>query len=382
MKEYKYLYRKMLIKDNIREAYRRLRKGKTKRKEIKYIDEHLDEEVERMYQMILNTKPEGVEVPNPELAFKPKKHRVKYIFEHGKERKIYIPDITEQWLHHLIVLILEPIVKATAYPYSCGSFPGRGAHYAKRRMAKWIQSDKGVRYFAKLDIRHFYNNIRLNILMKELRIRIKDEWFLYIIYLCLEEFKKGIPLGYFISQWLANYLLEPLDWFINKVLKFNEMERYMDDIVILGNNKKLLHKAIVKIKKFLGRRFRLKLKRTYQVCKFYYEKGKKAIGRFIDYMGFVFKRNRVIIRKSIMLSATRLARRLMKRRDSGKLCYIKHIKGMLSYMGWYDHTNSYNNYEERIKPCVKIRSLKRIVSKYDRRVNNESMERGKMLNAA
>ena len=79
MKEYKYLYQKMLDRDNIREAYRRLRKGKTKRKEIKYIDEHFDEEVERMYQMILNTKPEGVEVPNPELAFKPKKHRVKYI---------------------------------------------------------------------------------------------------------------------------------------------------------------------------------------------------------------------------------------------------------------------------------------------------------------
>ena len=37
-KEYKYLYREMLKEDVIRKAYKKLRKGKTKRKEIQYID--------------------------------------------------------------------------------------------------------------------------------------------------------------------------------------------------------------------------------------------------------------------------------------------------------------------------------------------------------
>lgn len=76
-KEYKYLYQQMLKDDVIRKAYKKLRKGKTKRKEIQYIDEHLDDEVRKMHDMILNTKPEGVDVPHPELAYKPKKRTPK-----------------------------------------------------------------------------------------------------------------------------------------------------------------------------------------------------------------------------------------------------------------------------------------------------------------
>lgn len=52
----------------------------------------------------------------------------------------------------------------------------------------------------------------------------------------------------------------------------------MDDIVIFASSKKVLQRAIVEIKKMLGQRFRLKLKHNYQVCKFYYEKGKRKIG--------------------------------------------------------------------------------------------------------
>ena len=126
--------------------------------------------------------------------------------------------------------------------------------------------------------------------MKELAIRIKDDWFLYIIGLCLQGFNKGIPLGFYISQWLANYLLEPLDRLITEVLGLPKLQRYMDDIVIFASSKKVLQRAIVEIRKMLGQRFRLKLKHNYQVCKFYYEKGKRKIGRALDFMGFIFYR--------------------------------------------------------------------------------------------
>ena len=79
MKEYKYLYSKMLDENNIRKAYKRLRKGKTKRKEIIAIDANLDEEVAKMKRMIENTKPSDVSVEHPELAYKPCKRTPKYI---------------------------------------------------------------------------------------------------------------------------------------------------------------------------------------------------------------------------------------------------------------------------------------------------------------
>lgn len=330
-KEYKYLYQKMLEDDVIRKAYRKLRKGKTKRKEIQYIDAHLDKEVQKMHDMILNTKPDGVCVEHPELAYKPGKRTPKIIFERGKMRKIYIPEIHEQWLHHIIILVLEPIITATAYQYSCGSFPRRGAHYGKRQIERWLKGDpKGTRYFAKMDIRHFYDNIRLDVLSSELAISIKDGWFMYIIRLCLSGFKKR------------------------------------------------LHAAVAEIRKMLGRRFRLKLKYNYQVCRFVFNKDGQEIRRPLDFMGFEFCRSRTVMRKKIMLAATRLAIKIVHAKKRGRV-YLKHIEAMLSYMGWFSCTDTYDCYLTRIKTYINIRQLKEIVSRIQRRQDNERMVKGTML---
>ena len=69
MKEYKYLYQKMLDENIIRKEYKKLRKGKTKRKEIIAIDANIDVEVAAMQKMIENTKPPDVPVENQELAY-------------------------------------------------------------------------------------------------------------------------------------------------------------------------------------------------------------------------------------------------------------------------------------------------------------------------
>ncbi|TGX97725.1 hypothetical protein E5357_11720 [Hominisplanchenecus murintestinalis] len=378
VKQYKYLYRKMLDENIIRKAYKKLRKGKTKRKEIQQIDADLDNEVTAMRRMIENTKPPDVPVEHPKLAYRPKRRTPKLIKEKGKLRKIFMPEIHEQWLHHIIVLILEPIITATAYPYSCGSFPKRGAHYGKKALLKIIRKGKNIRNFAKIDIRHFYDSIRLNILMRELRIRIKDELFLYIVELCLQGFKKGIPLGFYISQWLANYLLEPLDRFITEKLGIKNLIRYMDDIVMGDDNKKKLHKAIAEIRQFIGRRFRLKLKKNYQVFKFNFQKKNgKVIGRVIDFMGFLFFRNRTTMRKAIMLSATRLAKKLARAKEAGRGYFKKHLEAMLSYIGWFSCTDTYDAYQDYIKPHINVRRLKKIISKLTRRANkNEAVDKG------
>lgn len=381
MKEYKYLYRKMLDENIIRKAYKKLRKGKTKRIEIQRIDADLDNEVAAMKEMIRNTRPGDVE--HPELAYKPKKRTPKVIFEHGKHRKIYMPEIHEQWLHHIVVLILEPIITSTAYVYSCGSFPKRGAHYAKRQMERWIRRGKGIRNFGKIDIRHFYDNIRIDILMRELAIRIKDGWFLYIIKLCLQGFRKGIPLGFYLSQWLANYLLEPLDKLITGKLGMKIYQRYMDDMTFFNNSKKKIHEAIAEIKKFIGRRFRLKLKDNHQVCKFIYrKKNGEVIGRALDFMGFLFYREKTIIRQSIMISAGATARKLYKEKMEGRGYFKKHIEAMISYIGWFSCTNTYECYATYIKPFVDIGKLKQIISKLQRRKNGERLDDGALLRAA
>lgn len=365
MKEYKYLYRKMLDKNIIRLAYVKMRKGKTKRPEIKYIDEHYEQEADRMYQMILNTKPLGIWVPNPDLAYCPEKIIPFTVKEHGKIRTIYKPNIIDQWIHHIIVCIIGPIIEAHAYFLSCGSMPKKGGLYGKRHIEKWIKNKRGIRYFAKIDIRHFFASIEYKVLFGWLSYNIVDEWFIYIIRLCYSQFKKGLILGFYLSQWLANYFLERLDRYICNTLKVSKYVRYVDDMVFFDNSKQRLAKNVKLVSFFLQIGFHLKLKNNYQVCKFvYYD-----VGRPLDYMGYKFYRHKTILRKNILYKSVKIARKLYIRQLRGKKIYLKHVRSLLSYMGWYKHTNSYKCYMIHIKPYCNLGFYKSIISRVDTRAS-------------
>lgn len=173
-------------------------------------------------------------------------------------------------------------------------------------------------------------------------------------------------------------MLEPLDRFITEKLGIKNLIRYMDDIVMGDDNKKKLHKAIAEIRQFIGRRFRLKLKKNYQVFKFNFQKKNgKVIGRVIDFMGFLFFRNRTTMRKAIMLSATRLAKKLARAKEAGRGYFKKHLEAMLSYIGWFSCTDTYDAYQDYIKPHINVRRLKKIISKLTRRANkNEAVDKG------
>ena len=390
---YKYLYARMLKESTIRQAWKNLRKGKTRRRSVKKIDANLDEEIKAMQERIRNTKPEGYEVEHPELAYTPPKIRdTKIVNERGKRRLAHLADIREQWYFHIIVEVLKPIVLRRLYKYSCGSIPGRGPHMGKKYIENVIKAGKNIRYFLKVDIRHFYDSLRISVVIQELRKEIDDDLFLYCIEKIYMYIKKGLLIGLFISPWLANYTLISLDTIITET-DGTATVRYMDDITVFANSKKALANLLISMKKELGR-LRLKLKRTFQICKFDYETKrtkqmkdgtivKIRIGRPLDFMGFLFFRDRTVIRKRIMLSATRNARRMKKAKDKGRRYYIKMVRAMVSKMGWFRHTNSYDCYLAYIKPFVNIGKLKEIISRIDKEDNrNEGMENRALLRAA
>ncbi|MFR8333983.1 MAG: RNA-directed DNA polymerase [Oscillospiraceae bacterium] len=73
--------------------------------------------------------------------------------------------------------------------------------------------------------------------------KIKDKRFLRTVYSIIESCGGGLAIGYYICQWLANFYLEPLDRYIMTLPGVKYMTRYMDNITLLGPNKKQLHKA-------------------------------------------------------------------------------------------------------------------------------------------
>ena len=83
-------------------------------------------------------------------------------------------------------------------------------------------------------------------------------------------------------------------------------------------------------------------------------------GRMLDFMGFQFHHDRTTIRKSNIEAARRKANHISKQ---DKISWYN-ASVMLSYMGLFKHTDTYNYYIEYIKPKINVKKLKRIVSKH------------------
>ena len=360
LRTYKYLHRRCCDREVIIAAWKKLRKGKSTRREVIKIEADFDNYVDKMQRMIQETRPGG----DPGLQFWPEKHKARVVFEHGKEREIFCPTIWEQWVHHIVIQVLAPIVTRYAYKYSCGSMPKRGGIYGKRQMERLIS--RGFKYFAKLDIRHFFKSVRQDIVIEMLEELICDEWFIYLVRRIFWQFPKSLPLGFYPSQWLANFVLWKLDRRI--VSTGVDHIRYVDDLVLVSNNKRTLHRVVGIIQQELGK-IRLRLKGNFQICRFIFRKKTgELIGRAIDFMGFVFRRDRTVLRKKIMIRATRFAGRLKRTRKIA----TRQALSMMSRIGWFKHTSTSLVWKTYIEPCVNVKVLKGIISKAQKEATHEN----------
>lgn len=350
MKTYKHLFEQVVAEDNIRQAIEEAAKRKRERRDVKRVLNNMDYHVGRVQKMLINEE------------YSAHIDRVCVINEgtHLKVRRIRKPHFKyDQIIHHAVIQVLEPILMKPMYEMSCGSIPGRGSHYGRKRIEKWIHSDvKNTKYVFKMDIKHFYESVDKNILKSMLQRKIKDWKMLKLLFEIIDGCERGLPLGNYTSQWFANFMLTQLDHYIKEELKAKYYVRYMDDIVIFGPNKKELHRIHREIENYLKERFHLRVKENWQVYRFEYvsRKDGKLHGRDLDFMGFRFKRNRTILRRSIHYRITRKARRVTKNVTIQGAC------GMVSYMGYIKNTDSYTVYRDYIRPVVNIGKLKRFIS--------------------
>ena len=369
MKSYNHLYEKVYEKGNLTKALHRSARGKNRRRVgeiVKWCLEHESEVITEL-QNKLKTETYSFRHHKPHKINDGISHKVRYIVK---------PDYKEeQILHHAVVQVLSPIIMKSMDRYCCGSVPMRGGSYGKKYLEKFIRSNpKDCKYCLKLDIEHFFPSVNHRILKKLILERIHDERMCRLLFAIIDNYEdaesRGIPIGYYTSQWFANWYLEKLDHYIKEQLRVKCMVRYMDDIVILGSNKRELHRAKQNIEDFLTKELDLKLNKKWQVFRFDYSytdrKGHKHTGgRFLDFMGYRFYRNRTTMRKSILYKATRKARRL-------KQPTWYSASQMISYVGRFKETDTYGVFQTWIKPYVRIRNLRKIVSRHQRRLNNEN----------
>lgn len=252
-----------------------------------------------------------------------------------KERIVYrLPFFPDRIAHHAIMNVLEPIFidTFTADTYSC--IKERGIHKLLRNLKRDLNDVSGTRYCLKFDIKKFYPSIDHDVLKALLRRKFKDQNLLWLLDEIIDS-APGLPIGNYLSQYLANFYLSYFDHWLKETKRVRYYYRYADDIVILDSNKEELHRTLSEIKLYMTD-LKLQVKENHQIF--------PVEARGIDFVGYVFYHTHIRIRKQIKKN---FARKLAKDPDH---------RSKASYLGWLGHCNA-KNLTKKLLPDAQLQRL-------------------------
>lgn len=356
MKRVGNLYNKMLNKKLITAVILNGSIGKKKRQDVKTVLEDVEGYTDKIYALLES----GTYVPTlPKI-------KVIHDTSSGKEREINIvPYFPDGIIHQLATEVMKPVLMRGMYAHSCASIPKRGNMHAIKYMKKHLRNDrKGTKYCAKMDICHYYQNISIDLLMAKLERKMKDTKFLNLVRTIIESNpKEGLSIGFYINQWLANFFLEDTDRFICGLDGVKYYIRNMDDLVLMGANKKKLHLAVRMVMEYLESEG-LEVKGNWQVF--------KVDSRGIDFVGYRFFHDYALLRRRNFLKLTRQCRKVKKRIEGRQTIPFRTAAGLLSRIGQLKHCNGTRIRQKHYDViCHRItKKLKDVVREYGRNQNH------------
>lgn len=141
--------------------------------------------------------------------------------------------------------ILEPILDKRFYYHSYACRSGKGVHKAVDQYQQWANR---YPYVLKLDIAAYFPSICHDKLKAQLRRILKDNALLGLLDLIIDSSPlsqqdknskqdTGLPVGNLTSQYFANLYLNDIDHWLSQHKSVKAYLRYVDDLVIFGDNK-------------------------------------------------------------------------------------------------------------------------------------------------
>jgi len=337
MKSYNNFYLKIYNLSNLILAWRNARKGKTKKH---YVIEFEKDLIKNLLELQEELKQQTYK-PIPLKTF---------ILRDPKTRKISKSAFRDRIIHHALFRVIEPIFDKTFIYDSCANRIGKGNLFALERFYKFFRkiSGNGIRienefednnfvygYCLKADIKHYFQEVSHNVLLKIIKRKIKDEKVIWLIKRILGNYyieNKGMPLGNLTSQFFANVYLNDLDYFVKHNLKVKYYIRYVDDFVILHENKGQLESWFKEINRFLRNKLKIEL---------HPDKSRIiSLSRGIDFVGF---RNFYYYR---LLRKRNVKNMLLKveKYGKGKICKEKLLE---IFQGWNAYAKWANSFKLR-----------------------------------
>ena len=309
MKTYKNIYQKLCTKENLELAFKKAQKRKSLKPYVIEFRADLNKNLEQLRQELISE------------TYQPKPLRT-FIVREPKTRKIRKSYFVDRIVHHAICNVIEPIFEKRFIYDSFANRKRKGSLKAldrfdnfKRKVSK---NNTGKCYVLKADVKHYFDEVNHNVLINILRKKIADEKLICLIWKVLNNHSKdvGMPLGNMTSQFFANVYLNELDQFVKHKLKAQYYIRYVDDFVILHNNRQTLESYKMSIDYFLKDKLNLELHPT--KCKIMLLK--KGVS-FLGFRNFFYHR---LLRRANILN---MRRQLAMKNTS----LLEYLQGWLSY---------------------------------------------------
>ncbi|MEK6906931.1 MAG: reverse transcriptase domain-containing protein [Nanoarchaeota archaeon] len=166
MQTYNNIYYKIYSLENLKLAYKKARKGKSKKDYVIEFENNLENNLINLQEELLNQ------------TYYPKALKT-FIIRDPKLRKISKSEFKDRIVHHVLINVIEPIFDKIFIYDSYANRKDKGNSNALLRLKYFVRkisknNHKKV-YFLKADIKHYFETINHEILINIIKKKIIDE---------------------------------------------------------------------------------------------------------------------------------------------------------------------------------------------------------------
>lgn len=332
-------YDEIFTFDNLYQAHLKARKSKRNKRDVIDFELSLSENLWGLYDS-LKERSYVIDGYHKFNIYEPKKREIQAL--QYKDRVVQ---------HALCDLYLYPLL-TSKFIYDNGACQkGKGTDFAMKRLnlffRRFYKENGTSGYILKADIHHFFPSIDHATLQWRLSRVIKDNDVMLLLKMIINSYNKdtgkGIPMGNQTSQLFALYYLDPLDRLIKEKLHIKYYVRYMDDCILIHNDKEYLKDCLNRMTELVEDELLLEFNEKTQIF---------PIKNGVDFLGFHFYLTDTgkVIRKVRQSTKKRYKKRMKKLKEdynSGKI-ELEDIKKVLP--GFNGHLSRGHTY--RLKKAV------------------------------
>lgn len=261
-----------------------------------------------------------------------------------KRRLISAAPFVDRVVHHALVRVLEPRFETRFLPCSFANRVGYGSH---RAVAVCQSLAVRYRYALRLDIQKYFPSIDHLLLKRRLFRRVQDQRLRGVISRIVESGEargltesvlfdgddllalcrpRGLPIGNLTSQFWSNCCMDEIDQFVRRELRCSAYLRYVDDLVLFGDDKRELRSWGLAVECRLAERLRLRFHPNAQA-----EPSKAGV----PWLGFVVYPDKLRLKRRVVVNSRRRLRRAYRNLMAGDMSFAEfdaQIQGWISHV--------------------------------------------------